>query len=246
MIMGWFNKKSKEFEVEAKEVSAAGAPKESTTPDEPVSEAAEPQNWIWVEGIKCVNKDMTPFYGDMKYEVGVMYEMSKEEVKCCQSGYHFCRTLQDLLNYSTFSVRNGNRYFKVRALVNEQEYKKYGQLEIIPGPFNTRSTRRIDKFAAAAIVLTEELTTREILDAFYSANKNKRLPEKYEHLIIEQSYSDALTQMEIDNLIEDGYSEIFAKQIVAENRYHLAHAIASQEGVSMDMRVWYIYTNKKL
>ena len=243
--MGWFSKKDKELEVEAKEVWVAPVPKESTTPDEPVSEAAEPQNWIWVEGIKCVNKDMTSFYGDMKYEVGVMYEMPKEKVKCCQSGYHFCPTLSDLLNYAIFNVHEGNKYFKVRALVNEQEYKRYGEFEKIPGPFNTCSTRRIDKFAAAAIVLTEELTTKEILDAFYSASKNKRLPEKYEHLIIEQSYFDALTQMEIDNLIEDGYSEIFAKQVVAEDKYHLAHAIASQEGVSMDMRVWYIYTHKK-
>jgi hypothetical protein len=243
--MVWFSKKRKWLEVEEREVSAAEAPKESTTPDEPASEAAEPQNWIWVEGVKCVKKDMTPFYGNMQYEVGVMYEMPKEEVKCCQSGYHFCRTLQDLWNYSTFRVCNGNRYFKVKALVNEQEYNRYGEFEKIPGSY-IGSTRRIDKFAAAAIVFTEELTIKEILDAFYSISKNRPLPEKYEHLIIEQSYSDAIVQMELDNLLEDGYSEIFAKQIVAEDRYHLAHAIASQEGVSMDMRVWYIYTNKKL
>lgn len=238
--MGLFSKKSKEIEVEAKEVWMTTAPKEAATLDETVSE-----NWIWVDGVKCVKKDMTPFYGDMQYEVGVMYEMPKEEVKCCQSGYHFCRTLQDLLMYSTFHVCDGNRYFKVKALVNEQEYNRYGEYVKIPGLFGG-STRRIDKFAAAAIILTEELTTKEILDVFYSASKNRPLPEKYEHLIIEQSYSNACTQMEIDNLLEDGYSEIFAKQIVAENRYHLAHAIASQEGVSMDMRVWYIYTNKKL
>lgn len=243
--MGWFDKKSKVIEVEAKAVGAAGTPKEAATLDESISEATESQNWIWVDGIKCVKKDMTPFYGNMQYEVGVMYEMPKEEVACCQSGYHFCLTLQDLLKYSTFHVCDGNRYFKVKALVNEQEYGKYGEYVKIPGPFGG-SARRIDKFAAAAIILTEELTTKEILDAFYSISKNRRLPEKYEHLIIEQSYSDAIVQMEIDNLLEDGYSEIFAKQIVAEDRYHLAHAIASQEGVSMDMRVWYIYTNKKL
>lgn len=244
--MKWFSKKSKWLDVEEKAVSAAACPEESTIPDEPVSEAAEPQSWIWVEGVKCIKKDMASFYGDMEYEVGVMYEMSKEEVKCCQSGYHFCRTLQDLYAYPAFRVCDGHRYFKVRALVNEQEYNRYGEFEKIPGPFGSHSTRRIDKFAAAAIVLTEELTTKEILDAFYSTDRNSRLPEKYEHLIIEQSYFDACTQMEIDNLLEDGYSEIFAKQIVAEDRYHLAHAIASQEGVSMDMRVWYIYTNKKL
>ena len=243
--MAWFSKKSKEIEIETKDVWIITVPKESTIPDETVSEAAEPQNWIWVEGVKCVKKDMKPFYGDIQYEVGVMYEMPKEEVKCCQSGYHFCRTLQDLWNYSIFRVGNGNRYFKVRALVNEQEYNKYGEFENIPGSY-MGSTRRIDKFAAAAIVFTEELTTKEILEAFYSTSKNCPLPEKYEHLIIEQSYSDAIVQMELDNLLEDGYSEIFAKQIVSENRYHLAHAIASQEGVSMDMRVWYIYTNKKL
>ena len=238
--MGLFSKKSKEIEVEAKEVWMTTAPKESATLDESISE-----NWIWVDGVKCVKKDMTPFYGDMQYEVGVMYEMPKEEVVCCQSGYHFCRTLPDLLMYSTFSVCDGHRYFKVKALVNEQEYNRYGEYVKIPGPFGG-STRRIDKFAAAAIIFTEELTTKEILDVFYSTSRNSRLPEKYEHLIIEQSYSDALEQMEIGNLLEDGYSEIFAKQIVAEDRYHLAHAIASQEGVSMDMRVWYIYTNKKL
>ena len=238
--MGLFSKKSKEIEVEAKEVWMTTAPKEAATLDETVSE-----NWIWVDGVKCVKKDMTPFYGDMQYEVGVMYEMPKEEVKCCESGYHFCLTLQDLLKYSTFCVCNGHRYFKVKVLVNEQEYNRYGEYVKIPGPFGG-STHRIDKFAAAAIIFTEELTTKEILDVFYSTGRNRRLPEKYEHLIIEQSYSDALTRMEIDNLLEDGYSEIFAKQIVAEDRYHLAHAIASQEGVSMDMRVWYIYTNKKL
>lgn len=243
--MVWFSKKRKWLEVEAKEVGAAGSPQESTTPDEPVSEAAEPQNWIWVDGVKCVKKNMSPFYGNMQYEVGVMYEMPKEEVKCCQSGYHFCLTLQDLLMYSTFRVCDGNRYFKVKALVNEREYNRYGEFEKIPGPFGSHSTRRIDKFAAAAIIFTEELTTKEILDAFYSTSGNSPLPEKYEHLIIEQDYSNALMQMELDNLLEDGYSEIFAKQIIAEDRYHLAHTIASQEGVSMDMRVWYIYTNKK-
>ena len=236
--MGLFSKKSKEIEVEAKEVWMTTAPKEAATLDETVSE-----NWIWVEGVKCVKKDMTPFYGNMQYEVGVMYEMPKEEVKCCKSGYHFCLTLQDLFKYSTFRVCNGNRYFKVKALVNEREYNRYGEYVNIPS-FLGGSIGRIDKFAAAAIIFTEELTTKEILDAFYSSTGSfDRLPEKYGHLIIEQSYSDALKQMEIDNLLEDGYSEIFAKQIVAEDRYHLAHAIASQEGVSMDMRVWYIYTN---
>jgi hypothetical protein len=57
-----------------------------------------------VEGYKCFNYDMTNRYG-VKFEVGCEYYLL-EDVKFGESGFHFCKRLEDTLRY--FDCRSNN------------------------------------------------------------------------------------------------------------------------------------------
>lgn len=47
-----------------------------------------------------------------QYEVGKEYEC-KDPIKLCNSGFHFCKNPQDVLNY--YSAGDGNRFAVVEA-----------------------------------------------------------------------------------------------------------------------------------
>lgn len=190
----------------------------------------EEEEWIWVEGYKGVNADLTA-HGKFQYEIGKTYHMDADvEVKTCCRGFHLCLSLKDVFRY--YSIGYGNRFFKVSALVRKKDFEKYGTCDYYSS---------YDKLAAKTIILERELTPDEI---FYE-NEYADWTEDEKKLALAESPKDVYLNRNIAQLVGLGYSEKFA-QYIAEDKKRLKRALLmeSQPGLSMDMKVFAImFTN---
>lgn len=188
------------------------------------------EEWIWIEGYKGTDKDMK--CRDFQYELGMQYEMPEgQKIKECESGFHLCLYLTDVFNY--YNVGCGNRFFKVKALVRKIDKEKY----LSSGYFSSIYS---NKLVAKSIIFISELTCDEILLYFDDV---KNLPENYKKLAIDVSIDYAIRQHRIDTLIEDGYSEPFAAYITNIGKFEKAHALGSQNDLSMNVKVLSIFMN---
>lgn len=160
----------------------------NTKPAEPVKEE-EPKSkpavyhgpaWKGIIGYKALAYDMKSFYGGMQYELGVKYTMDEGEVLPCHCGYHFCRSLDEVV--ALFPPEKGNRYFKVRARVKHNVFEKDGEIKEFPiscgeffddvnrfkakrgfGPtFENIPMETYDKYVGNEIELLEEVPFEEI------------------------------------------------------------------------------------
>ena len=167
------------------------------------------------------------------------------EIEICATGFHFSRDLKDVFAY--YNVKDNHRFFKVKALVKESDYEKYGRYIRVSVPSfwgggTTLSNERVNKLVAKSIILEEEVSKTDIIMAYYQYEPhNKSLPEEYWDTMIRNGYPAAYEDWQVDNLIKAGYSPVFARCIYRDNKTEKAFSIADQEGVSMDMKVWYIY-----
>lgn len=196
------------------------------------------EKWIWVEGYKGTKSDMTA-YDDFQYEIGKEYQMDEDAtIKTCSSGFHFCKILADVFGY--YKIGNGHRFFKVRALVREKDYEEYGAYgftNIYTGLYQTN-----DKLAAKAIILERELTLDEI---FYGPKYSDWTEAEKARALLMGCYA-VEEERKVAKLVNAGYSEPFAKYISSYgDKVERALAVASQPGLSMDMKVFAImYDNK--
>lgn len=141
----------------------------------PKEEDVKPKEkeWIWVEGYKAVNPDMSTRCGNMTYEVNKVYEI-EGDISLCHNGYHFCLVPQFINGYYSFG-----RLFKVRAEVEKEEYEKMKEhgYHIYKEPVSyhiysmSRYTdRTVDKMVARKIELIEEITDYEIIKKVWINN----------------------------------------------------------------------------
>jgi hypothetical protein len=195
------------------------------------------EEWIWVEGYKGTNKDMKCL--DFQYELNKQFDMPEDaEIKTCSSGFHFCLYLADTFDF--YNIGDGNRFFKVKALVRKTDYINYVSLgshtiamsvyyhddyNVAPGYYR--------KLAAKSIILTEEVSMNRILINTLAG----KLPDKYKIIAIKINIRTAVNQYNIDILIEDGYSAAFANYIINNGMFEAAHAAGTQQDLSMDMKV---------
>lgn len=197
--------------------------------------------WIWVEGYKGTNCDMV--CRDYKFEIGKQFDMPEgSKIEDCKSGFHFCKDLKDVFGY--YNIGDGNRFFRVRALVRRKDYENYGKeyegdagwqgyiyrLSFAP---NLR-----DKLAAKAIQFLYELTPEEVFAPLceeYDEYKTWDADDK--KLAMKHSIEYVRRMSEVITLIELGYSEAFAQYLVKNKKYNIARAVGSQEDLSMDMKV---------
>jgi hypothetical protein len=216
--MDLFKKKVKEFVEENFKT-------ETTMPEE---------EWIWVEGYKGTEKDMT--CNGFQYAFDCTFSMPKDDVDMCTSGFHLCKDLKDVYKYYTIS--NDRRYFKVRALVKKTDLDKYGTSEYIDGGYYFASRyHHHDKLVAAEINFVEELTLEDIFKETWACN----WPEKYKKLALSIGLDEANYQRKRDILIELGYSPAFANILCTKDLFEIAEAVGSQTDLSMDMKVWTIF-----
>ena len=235
----WF-KKNKEEKAEMATDKLEEWTEKVETKIEPEDKTVKPvEEWIWVEGYKGTNRDMT--CNDYQYVLGEQHDMPDDaEIKECESGFHLCKDLNDVFGY--YPIGNSNRFFKVRALVRKADYGRYGEYGYDSHIINTSTgltmTNRIDKLVARSIIFERELTPDEILEGQIDINA---WPEDAKKLALSVSIDHARKQMWAAELIELGYSPVFAVLIVDAGKYEIAKAAASQPDLSMDMKCWMIF-----
>lgn len=204
--------------------------KDSVKPEgETASNIETNDEWIWVEGYKGTDKNMC--CRDQQYEIGKRFDMlDNTEIKECSSGFHLCLKKEHVFSY--YAIEDGNRFFKVKALVRKSDYELYGTYE------NCGFSCCIkDKITSKSIILLSELTIDEVLEF----SPVKELPEKYKQMAIKTNEKIAYETYTIDTLIQDGYSETFAHYLIYHSKFDVAHAVGTQKDLSMDMKVMTIF-----
>ena len=187
------------------------------------------EKWIWVEGYKGTDQNM--WCRGTQFELNKMY--SAEEgtgVTLCESGFHLCLNLKDVFGY--YSVGEGNRFFKVRALVREEDVKAYGK------PRDMYSIFANNKLTSMSIEFISELTPDEILKAYNLDISNWSEAAKLEALKTKPAEVEA--RINAEELVVLGYSLPFANYVAKKGAVEIAKAVANQPGLSMDMKALFI------
>lgn len=223
-----FKKKTEDKVMEAVNKVNESVQAEEVKP-EPIDE------WIWVEGYKATEKDMT--CRGYQYELGTQHDMPEgAEITECESGFHFCKELKHVFKY--YIVANNNRFFEVKALVRKSDYEKYGESHMyFEQGYGLKFTEDRTKLVAKSIIFTRELTVDEIV-AHYSVDD---WSEEDKKRIVELGIDEARRYVQIRDLTGFGYSETFARMIVEYSKYDIAKAVGSQPDLSMDMKCWLIF-----
>ena len=199
-------------------------------------ETGEIEEWIWIDGFKGTNSEMK--CRDYQFRIGETFTVSDEkEVKLCEHGFHLCATLKDVFRY--YPIGDNNRFFKVKALVRKEDYdvlrRDYSMAVFAAYPPIPK-----DKIAAKSIIFIEELSVDEIL-------KN-RVPKEWtdeqKSLAIRIGIEGVEELINVEKLVSIGYSETFARYCFENDFTDVALSVGSQEGLSMDMKVWAIFNSK--
>ena len=223
----WFNKL-----LNNSEPDNTNALQEDVTPP-------EEDAWVWVEGYKGTDQDMQAYHC-FQFKLNTTY-IATGEVELCNNGFHFCLKLEDVINYFYGWLGNeGNRYFKVRALVKKKDVDSYGYY--------------YNKLVAKEIILTEEITyNQETIDAICKCHDIKidSIDEftemcklgyyqyrfnRYKDML-EQKYSPVFVTVFIDKLREkaEDYCGYDYKYMFSKVEEALAYC---EEGLSKDMAVY--------
>lgn len=200
-----------------------------TSPEEIVEE----EEWIWVEGYKGTDKNMQG-YGNFQFEIGKQYDIPEEQkIEACSNGFHLCKTLSEV--FAHYYLGFNNRFFKVKALVKEKDYKRgYSVYPLLYFPgFN-------NKLVAKSIILEEEIDTKELIIA---AGYDKEFTNEDDWMDIRStSIEDVRKDKNRKLLISDcGFSFAFANLIIEKGLANKALAVGSQNGLSMDMKAYLIF-----
>lgn len=219
--------------------------------DEAIAKMKEtPEEWIWVEGYKGTDKDMK--CRNYQFAMYKQFDIPEnEKVEDCKNGFHLCLNLNDVFKY--YSIKNGNRFFRVRAFVRKKDFDEYCQgdnpnnlIARVPVTSTTIvypwSNKTRDKLAARSIAFLYEMTTDEILRACSEIGKEELdgWSDEIKKVAIESNIPAARAIVQTGDLVELGYSMPFAKFIVHEGGYMVAKAVGSQADLSMDMKVLFI------
>ena len=199
--------------------------------------------WVWVEGYKGTNEDMTAF-NDFQYELNTFYE-ANGEIETCKNGFHLCLELADVFKYYPWLDNETRRYFKVKALVRKADKDTYGGFRCRIGA--------IDKIAAKQIVLTEEITEDQMLidaiqeyhhitinslDEYHQMRKSGYVSYHANSLMskLTGKYSEAF-KLVLSDVLRDTYNDTDDYVRVLEHK--VAEAVAYyEEGVSKDIAVY--------
>lgn len=183
------------------------------------------EEWIWIDGFKGTDSEMK--CRDYQFKIGETFTVFDEKaVKLCEYGFHLCATLRNVFRY--YPIGDNNRFFKVKALVRKKDYDSlYCNCSLA--------------VAAKSIIFIEELSVDEIL-------KN-RVPKDWtdeqKNLAIRIGIEGVKELINVEKLVSIGYSETFARYCFKNDFTDIALVVGSQEGLSMDMKVWAIFNSKK-
>jgi hypothetical protein len=208
------------------------------TLEQPEIQEQPEEEWIWVEGYKGTDANMC--CRDYQYELGKQYNIpDEEEVKICENGFHLCLSMKDVQSY--YGIGNSNRFFKVKALVRKSNVDRYKETLLVEhgGLEYYIGFSPINKLVAKSIIFISELTQDEIL----TNTDVNGLSKKYKDIAIKVNIQAAIETYQINTLVKDGYSKAFAVYLVNNGLFDKAHAVGSQDDLSMDMKVLWILKN---
>ena len=175
--------------------------------------------WIWVTGYKGTDKDMK--CRGIQFNLNEKYDMPEgEDVVTCKSGFHFCKSLRDVFRY--YDIGDGNRFFEVSALIRKSDWESSN-----------------NKFAAKSIIFTSECTINEI---FRNTDIEEGWTTEDKEYALEHGLKNARKRMTVDKLVGFGFSRPFADLIMQNDKGDIALAVGSQPDLSMDMKVYVIFT----
>lgn len=187
---------------------------------------AEEGDWIWVEGYKGTEHDMT--CRGYQFALGGQTDMPADiPVELCQSGFHFCLNLSDVFHF--YDIGKNNRFFKVRGLVRKSDYENYGTSG---GLF-----RFGNKLTSKSIIFLSELT----LDEIFASEMYKDWTEDEKRLALKESVGYVKNERAVTELMGYGYTRPFATYLVQHSKYEIAKAVGSQTDLSMDMKCLAIF-----
>jgi hypothetical protein len=182
------------------------------------------EEWIWVEGYKGTDKNMQ--CNGYQYELGKQSDMAEgEPILMCSSGFHFCDKLNPVYRY--YEIKNGNRFFEVKALVRRWKKDGYYRIE-----------QQNDKMVSKSIQFVRELTIDEIFDAVNDVEVKNWTTEKKE-LARQTSIENVKNINKIEKLVSVGYSEAFATYVCNKEPYafDFAYTMGMTPDVSMDIKI---------
>lgn len=175
--------------------------------------------WIWIEGYKGTNKDLT--CRDYQFELGKQFDMPEgARISTCSSGFHLSVNLKDTFKY--YSIKDGHRFFRVRALVRKSEYDRC-------------VLSNTDKIVAKSILFMYEMTADEILHA--AEIEASKWTEEDKLMALEKGTKHVELKYRKIELTELGYSETFSQYLIDNGMDEVAKVVGSQKDLSMDMKV---------
>ena len=208
--------------------------KTTNTSEEKCTDAHD-EEWVWVTGYKGMNENMQCL-GGFQYELSKRYDMPEnEEIEVCERGFHMCLKLEDVFNY--VSLGGGNRFFEVRALVRKKDVDEYGTEKRNTYYGLILSQSKVNKLASKSIEIVRELSVDEIME---HVPETLEWSDEYKKMAITVGIEGVRNLVKIDKLTGLGYSHTFATWLVNSGKYGIAKAVGSQEGLSMDMKVFCI------
>lgn len=209
-----------------------------------MSVKTEPEEWVWVEGFKGTDKDMK--CRDYQFELNKQASMPEgAEIRECQSGFHLCLKLKDVFGY--YDLCNGNRFFKVRALVRAKDVGLSHEKLMSMSTSLFESNKA--KLTSKSIIFLEEIGIDDIFDTYVQRDLNcsecAGWTAEDKELARQKNIRFVRDMHLVAELKAFGFSEAFAEYAVANDYYHYAKAAGSQEGLSMDMKVLTMFKFKE-
>ena len=134
-----------------------------------IIELQEQEEWVYVEGIKGMTKDMKG-YDNFQFEVGKTY-IKDGLIEICKNGFHLSLNLEDVLNH--YGLCKGNRFFKVRALVRKKDLDEYGTVTEVDNFFYGKQKIIKNKLVSKEIEILEELSDEELFEEYKKMESGK-------------------------------------------------------------------------
>ena len=206
----------------------------------------EPE-YEWIEGYKGTDSNMC--CRGYQFELGKTY-VYDGEIKLCESGFHFCRDLNDVLRY--YSIGEGNRYFKVRAKIKKEP------LSMIKTILTFDSDT---KEVAKEIEFLEEVNISKVLwkcivgltagyDNIHNLVKKEYFANE-DHWVEYINNKGGSPQKAVKDIVSQelfkGYSEAITAYLLSHNNYKIldtALTFVNDNTISNEMKLVLILTSK--
>ena len=214
-------------------------------------ELQEQEEWVYVEGIKGMTKDMKG-YGGFQFEVGKTY-IKDGLIETCKNGFHLSLNLEDVLYH--YGLCKGNRFFKVRALVRKEDLDKYGTITEVDNFFYGKQKIIKNKLVSKEIEILEELSDEELFEEYkkMKSGKSRWIEDiddfKYcrkhgENKLAEDKLNVKLIVLGVNellvNILTKDFDNIKSREIFVDYVEAL-----SKENISRDMFIYLIIEEQK-